>query len=68
MISTEDKSVMAELVNAIMDCKIAIPTLNFVQSLELLVQFGLEKLKNDYIVIINNFYGMAKSTIEKEWR
>ncbi|CAH1374233.1 unnamed protein product [Tenebrio molitor] len=67
MISTEDKSVMAELVNAIMDCKIAIPTLNFVQSLELLVQFGLEKLKNDYIVIINNFYGMAKSTIEKEW-
>lgn len=67
-ILNEDYSTIGEIVNGILAGRIAVPTLSFSQCLELLVDLGLEKLKNDYLVVINKFSLIAKESFMDMWK
>ncbi|RZB40001.1 uncharacterized protein BDFB_009449, partial [Asbolus verrucosus] len=65
--SIRDKSAVSEIINGILDGKCAVPTLSVSQSLELLIDLGLEKLKNDYLVIISGFHTFPNDLVLKKW-
>lgn len=56
------------IMSGIYNGKLAVPTLSFQQSLELLVEFGLEKVKNDYSYIIGHFCSVPLPTLMADWK
>ncbi|KAJ8961555.1 hypothetical protein NQ318_014807, partial [Aromia moschata] len=62
-----DTSNIATIINGLLNGKLAVPTLTFSQALECLFELGSEKLKNDYQVIIKNFYWASDQSINMMW-
>lgn len=67
-IPEEYKCTIAEIMTGIFNGKIAVPTLSYRESLELLIELGLEKLKNDYLCIINYFSTDSHKTLLLQWK
>lgn len=63
----DDTSLLISIITGILKGKIAVPTVSFMQSLELLLELGLEKLKNDYFAIIKHFYMIGRDNLMKKW-
>ncbi|XP_044267226.1 uncharacterized protein LOC123013009 [Tribolium madens] len=59
----ESDCTLAELVNG----RIIVSSLSLPQCVELLIELGLIKLKNDYLAIITSFYPFAKDSLLKMW-
>ncbi|CAH0558982.1 unnamed protein product [Brassicogethes aeneus] len=66
-ISPSDKSNIARIVKDTLNIKITVPTLTFLQCLELLFELGLENLKNDYLAIFRHFCFASQDNILKNW-
>lgn len=48
--------------------QIAVPTLSYKESLELFIDLGLEKLKNDYLCICNHFCMFPQDLLLAYWK
>lgn len=67
-IMKDNSSATAQIVNDIMRGALSIGSLTVPQSLEFLIDLGLEKLKNDYIVILKKFSKEAEDVVLNMWR
>lgn len=67
-ISDDNQSISAEIISGLINGKVIVPTLSFLQCLELLIDLGVEKMKRDYLTLIRNFNFLAQETILHKWK
>lgn len=67
-IPENSNSTFISIIRGISSGKIAVPTLTFNESLELLIEHGLEKLKNDYLCVINHFCSVPSEALMSDWQ
>lgn len=67
-IPEDNESMFATIIRGIYSGKTAVPTLTFHQALELVVELGLEKLKDNYLTLINHFCSFPKRALITDWK
>lgn len=63
-----DSTNIAAIINGILKGVMSVPTVTYSQALQFLFELGTEKLKNDYLAILKNFFSKSNTTISLKWR